>query len=320
MFFLFLSLVAIVVGIGLFVVKNKSESFDDMPSFVPALILVGGIALGVLSPVTVISGGFRGVQVTFGDINQTTLSEGMSYINPLSSVTEMDTRVQKEVLQFDAETSDTQTVKITVITNWRPRADKLAWLFKNYGTDYAGKIIPAAENEAVRAEIAHHKVTDLIANRPQIHNAVQTAVNTWLNKYELEVLEVSIGNIDFSDKYDEAIESKQVQEQAALQKRYELTKTQTEAEMAAAKAKGEADSKIAEARGQAESLMLTAQAEADSLKIRGEATADFNKRVSESLSPLLIQSEYLKRWDGKLPTYSLGGATPLVQVPMPGAK
>ena len=39
-------------------------------------------------------------------------------------------------------------------------------------------------------------------------------------------------------------------------------------------------------------------------------------RVAASLTPVLIQQQYLARWDGKLPQYTFGGnAAPFVQLP-----
>jgi regulator of protease activity HflC (stomatin/prohibitin superfamily) len=44
------------------------------------------------------------------------------------------------------------------------------------------------------------------------------------------------------------------------------------------------------------------------------------ERVAASLTPTLIQQQYLAKWDGRLPQYSFGaGTTPLVQLPGPGA-
>ncbi len=39
-----------------------------------------------------------------------------------------------------------------------------------------------------------------------------------------------------------------------------------------------------------------------------------------SLTPVLIQQQYLARWDGRLPQYTLGGsgAVPFLQIPTPG--
>jgi regulator of protease activity HflC (stomatin/prohibitin superfamily) len=311
--------------------KKDNDSYDrdhgrnDGPSptqcSVFSKIGIGVAMLGLLllftSGFVIVDAGYRGVVVLFGNVDEKNcLREGFHWVNPFSSVVKMSARVEKDEEAHQAETSDTQSVTIKVITNWRPSGDVMASLYKNYGMEYATKIIPPAVRESVKAEVAKYKVTELINKRPEIHHNVQANINTWLNKYGLEVLEIAIGDIDFSDNYDKAIEAKQVQEQQALQKQYELQKTKTEAEMAAAKAKGEADSKIAEATGAAESVKLAAQAEADALKIRGEAQADFNRKVSESLSPLLIQAEYLKRWDGKLPVYTLGsGSSTMLMLP-----
>ena len=63
---------------------------------------------------------------------------------------------------------------------------------------------------------------------------------------------------------------------------------------------------------------MAAQAKgvADALRIKGEAEANYNGRVSSSLTPALIQQQYLARWDGRLPQYSLGGSVvPFIQIP-----
>ena len=108
-------------------------------------------------------------------------------------------------------------------------------------------------------------------------------LTTWLAKYGIELREVSLANIEFDTSYQRAIEAKQIEEQKAEQKRYELVQAQRQAEIAAAKAKGEGDA----------------------LRIKGEAEATYNAQVAASLTPVLIQQQYLSRWDGKLPVYML---------------
>lgn len=293
-------------------VRDSANVMTNMITSISAGLAVGTLAI---SMITVISAGHRGVMILFGDVQEKVLPEGFHIVNPFVSVVEMSARIEKDEEQQMAETSDTQSVVVSIITNWRPKADALAMLYKDYGLEYYKKIVTPAVRESVKAEVAKHKVTDLISKRPEIHEGVKTAINTWLNKYNLEVLEVGIGDIDFSEKYDAAIEAKQVQEQEALQKKYELEKTKTEAEMSVATAKGEADSRIERANGEAESLKLAARAEAEALSIRAEAQASFNRKVAESLSDLLIQSEYLKRWDGKLPVYTLGNSPTMMMLP-----
>ena len=77
-----------------------------------------------------------------------------------------------------------------------------------------------------------------------------------------------------------------------------------------AQAKGEGDAALAEARGVA-----------DALRIKGEAEAAYNAKVAASLTSVLIQQQYLARWDGRLPQYSFGsGAVPFVQIPGSGGR
>lgn len=304
-----LSVIGILAGIvAIFLSKSFKESLDSTIARWIGISMSSLGAIGLLtSSFVIVDAGHRGVVILFGNVQESTLTEGFHMVNPCANVLEMSARIERDEESQTAETSDTQSVTVGVITNWRPRGDALAKLYQNYGTNYHNKIIPPAVKEAVKSEIAKYKVTELISKRPEIHTNVQEYINNWLNKYDLEVLEVAITDIDFSDKYDAAIEAKQVQEQQALQKKYELDRTVTEAQMVATQAKGEADARIARATGEAESIKLQAQAEADALRIRGEAQADFNRRVAESLSPLLIQSDYLKKWDGRLPTYTMGG-------------
>src|SRR6266511_2934427 len=61
---------------------------------------------------------------------------------------------------------------------------------------------------------------------------------------------------------------------------------------------------------------IEAKGVADALRIKGEAESNYNSRVSASLTPVLIQQQYLARWDGRLPQYTLGGnVVPFIQIP-----
>lgn len=263
-----------------------------------------GIILIIFSNWAIVPTGHRGVITMFGQTSDRVLSEGLKMVWPLESVTNMNIQVQKSENQYVAETSDTQSVTISILMNWHPEADKINILFRDYGPNYADKIITPAINEAVRAEVSRHKVTDLIVQRPAIREAIYNAVSTWIKKYNLVLLEMAVANIDFSEKYDDAIETKQVEEQKAAAKLYELRGVETEAAKRAAQAKGEADAVRAQAQG-----------EADALRIRGESQAEYNRLVSNSLTPLLVDRMRLEKWDGKLPIYSLGDAIPFFSLP-----
>jgi regulator of protease activity HflC (stomatin/prohibitin superfamily) len=146
----------------------------------------------------------------------------------------------------------------------------------------------------LKANTALHNAAEILQKRQIIKSDVQKDVTTWLVKYGVEMKEAALANIRFDPAYEKAIGAKQIEEQKAEQKRYELIQAQRQAEIVAAEAKGVADA----------------------LRIKGEAEANYNSRVSASLTPVLIQQQYLARWDGRLPQYTLGGnVVPFIQIP-----
>ena len=85
-----------------------------------------------------------------------------------------------------------------------------------------------------------------------------------------------------------------------------MTQAQRQAEIVAATVKGKGDAARAQAEG-----------EADALRTKGEAEATSNAKVAASLTPTLIQQQYLMRWNGQLPQYMLGGDNSLL-LQLPG--
>lgn len=295
---LIVAFIAFVVAIFLF--KDGERDGGVIASVVCALAIIGAILCGI----TVVDAGHRGVVVLFGNVDDKPLTEGLHLVNPLASVEEMSVRTERSENNYIAETSDTQSVTVTVQMNWRPDPEKMPTLYRTFGTTYAEKIISPALNEAIRAEVSRHKVSELIVQRPTIRASVQSAVAEWIKRHDLILVEMAVANIDFSEKYDEAIESKQVEEQKAAAKIYELRGVVTEAEKREAQAKGDAAA-----------VRAAAQGKADALRIEGEAQAQYNRLVAESLTGLIVDRMKVERWDGKLPVYMLSSATPLIALP-----
>jgi len=163
----------------------------------------------------------------------------------------------------------------------------------------------------LKAQTATHNAAEILLKRPAIKSDIQKDLTAWLARYGIELKEAALANIRFDAAYEKAVEAKQIEEQKAEQKRYELIQAQRQAEIVAAQAKGKGDAAREEARGVAEALRL-----------KGDAEAQYNAKVAASLTATLIQQQYLTRWDGKLPQYSFGsgGAVPFVQIPTDGPR
>lgn len=300
--------------------KSFNESFPQQPgktSFpVPKwVILAGGAVLAVilffmLKPFTIVGPGDVGVVSLFGKVADEPLNSGFHFVNPLCSVTTFSTRIERTDDEYDAASIDQQNVHVKMTINSSVNAKDAPNILRTIGRDPHTKVVVPAANEVLKAEMAKHSASDILKNRAAVKQAVQDGMSTWLNKYGVTLNEVAIANIRFDPKYEQAIQDKQVKEQLALQKTYELQQTQKEAEIAAAKAKGTADAAINEARGAAEST-----------KIRGDAESQYNLLVSKSLTPELIQMQYLTKWNGSLPTFMTGSnSNMLLQLPMPEKK
>jgi regulator of protease activity HflC (stomatin/prohibitin superfamily) len=278
-----------------------------------AMILIPVGALMILSSgVRMISAGQVGVALLFGKVQPVVLYEGINLVNPLYDVVEMNTRVLRHQAKYDAASKDLQAVHVEMVLNYRLLPDKAPEVYKGIGTDFAGVIIAPAAQEVLKANTALHVATEIMHQRPKIKADIQKELTTWLSKYGIELKEAALANISFDKAYEKAIEAKQIEEQKAEQKRYELIQAQRQAEIVAAQAKGQGDAAREKAKGEAEAT-----------KIRGEAESNYNQKVSSSLSAILIQQRYLEKWDGKLPQFSMGagGGAPglMLNMPMPPA-
>jgi regulator of protease activity HflC (stomatin/prohibitin superfamily) len=269
-----------------------------------------GVLMIISSGVRMIGAGHVGVALLFGKVQPIALHEGINLVNPLYDVIQMDTRVQKHQARYDAASRDLQAVHVEMVLNYRLKPDQATEVYQRIGPNYASIIIDPAAQEVLKANTALHIATEILHQRPKIKADVQRELTTWLAKYGIEMKEAALANIRFDPTYEKAIEAKQIEEQKAEQKRYELIQAQRQAEIAAAQAKGQGDAAREKSKGEAEAI-----------RIRGSAEAEYNQKVAASLTATLIQQRYLEKWDGKLPQFSAGGSAPglLFNFPMPPA-
>jgi regulator of protease activity HflC (stomatin/prohibitin superfamily) len=269
----------------------------------------------------IVPSGHVGIVTLFGKIDDNELKEGFNFpVNLLADYDNVSIQMQNIIMTYDCETSDTQTVNVTTITSLTPNGAMVAENIRNYGVDFIHRLFDPAIQEAVRSQVSTHKITELVTHRQNVQDDITNNLSAWLGKHFITVNRLTVGSVDFSEEYDKAIERKQLEEQKASQRLYELQAKETEAKMDQTIASGKANAAIEEARGAAESIKAAARAEAESLKLRGEAQAEYNERVAKSLTAILIQKEYLQRWDGKVPVNMLSNGNTMFTLPLPTGK
>ena len=286
-------LIAVVGAVALYFVSetrndfNKSERVTTYPlrKFAPFTFILPVVAF-LFETFTIVPAGHVGVQVTMGTVNPVVLSEGVHFVNPLSSVRNVEVRVVKTELRgSNAGTKDLQVVHTDIVANYRIAGEQAANMYKEYGLDLENKILLPAMNEAFKAETAHYNSEELVTKRAEVSAKIHQTLQEKVAKYGLTVSEISLVNFGFSPEYQAAIEQKVISTQATLKADQDLQRIKVEAQQAIAKAEGEA-----------KAIAIQAQA------IQNQGGAQY------------VQLRAIEKWDGKLPTYSGGGAVPFINV------
>lgn len=258
-----------------------------------AVVIVFSVA-AAFKPFAVLDAGYRGVVFNkfHGVDTSQSLGEGMHMITPfVENVRPMSIQVQKATFKATASSKDLQQVNTEIVLNFHLDPDAVASLYQEVGEDYVSKLIEPSVQESIKSVTAEFNATDLIAKRPMVKMKAQDIVTERLAKYHILVNDFSITDFTFSKEFENAIEAKQVSEQEALQKSYELQKAKKDAEIAITQAEAQKTAKITLAQGEAESQRL----------------------LRKTLTPELIELRKIEKWDGKFPTY-MGQGTPLFNV------
>lgn len=268
-------------------------------------ILIGiGIILAVIILImttctTTIPTGYTAIVTTFGRVEDTTLEAGFHLKSPVQEIVLMDNREQKTSFSTQAFSSDIQQVDITGSINYSINKATAMNLFKEVGTDYFNKLVSPRMLEITKGVFSKYTAENLVAYRQTLSDQICSELSDELNKYGINVVSISIENIDFTDAFTDAVEAKQVAAQKKLQAEIEQSQKTMETEQQASR------EKIA-AQAEADVARINADAEAYALKIRAEAEADANRMVAESLTTELIQYTEVQSWNGNLPMYMAG--------------
>ena len=282
--------------------KDKAGNFSPFKLILTIFVVIlAVIFLG--SSFVVIPAGHTGVALTFGKVEDVTLEAGLHLKSPFQKIISMDNREQKSSFTTEAFSSDIQQVDITGSINYAINKSTAMNLFKEVGTDYFNKLVYPRMLEITKGVFSKYTAENLVANRQRLSEAIREGLHEELNAYGINVISVSIENLDFTDAFTDAVEAKQVAAQKKLQAEIEQGQMTMETQQ-------QAERKRINAEAEANVAKINADADAYALKVRSEAEADANKKIAESLTDNLIRFNEVKAWDGKLPTYMGGsGAT-----------
>ena len=269
------------------------------------IILIAAVAVLAIISLTctaTVETGYTGIVTTFGRVEDRTMEAGLHLKTPFQRIIAMDNREQKSTFTTEAFSSDIQQVNITGSINYAINKSTAMNLFKEVGTDYFNKLVNPRMLEITKGVFSKYTAENLVANRQTLSESIRDGLHSELEGYGINVISLSIENIDFTDAFTDAVEAKQVAAQKKLQAEIEQAQMTMETQQQAERQKINAEAAANVAR-------INADADAYAVKVRSEAEAEANKLIAESLTENLLKFNEIKAWDGNLPTYVGGGTT-----------
>ena len=179
-------------------------------------------------------------------------------------------------------------------------------LYRTVGVGYYENVMYPRILENTKAVFSQYSAENLIAKRNALSDLIAESTSEDMKPYGITIVSIAIEDIDFTDAFTTAVEAKQVAAQNKLTAETQQAQKTMEEEATAKRA-------VIAANAEAEKAVIAANAELEVVKVQAEAAlyagekeAEMNKRISESLTPALIQYYWIKQWNGILPSTVLG--------------
>lgn len=263
-------------------------------------VLVAAAVAACLVGCTKVDTGHVGVYTKFGAILPGNLQPGAYWAftdyNPTTTdIVQLDVRTQKWDGKAEAYTKDTQRADIEFVANYHLDPSKVDATFAHVGEDWANKLVAQDVYQQIKAEIGKYNANDLVSQQQLAATEIETRITPLLATKNVILDSWRMTDLSFTKEFEAAVEAKVIAQQTAIQEQNKTVQIHELATQA-----------IETAKGKAEATVLAATAEAQSISIRAKAL---------EANPKLVEWEAVQKWDGQLPTYSMGNATPFIQIP-----
>lgn len=268
-----------------------------------AVVLVAiFVASNTLISCTTVDASHEGIKVSkigsdrgANDIENVT---GWQFYNPLTSFIEQyPTFTQtKDYDPFTVSAKGGTLFKIDPTLNYHMQRGQGANVYRKYR-----KELPDIENNILRTIVynSYRDVANVFTPDSLVNNRVsfEDQVEAKLQKALLGdgfVFENITSNLTPPESLQAMIDAKNTAVQNALRLNNQVAAEKASAEIAVTKAGGIARARIIEA----------------------EAEARANELKQRTLTPMLIQQQWISKWNGQLPTTQLGNSSTMVQLPL----
>ena len=151
---------------------------------------------------------------------------------------------------------------------------KLKEIYQTIQGNVEDTILYNAIIDTSKAELGKFRIDDIARNREKLKAAIQDTLTIRMKEKYVDIINISVTDVDYSDNYEKAIEAKLVAEQQAMEAKNQKEKT----------------------------------------RYLAEAKAIENKNLARTITPLVLQQKYIEKWNGVLPTVMSEGSNILMQL------
>ena len=276
--------------------EKETQKIKKMIKVIGGVIATIVVSIFLLASCERIDAGHVGVKVNlYGDdkgVSNVTEVTGVVFYNPIThNIYEFPTFIQhKEYTgdnSFIVNSKDGSEFHVSPIINYSVQREKVPAIFSKYrrSLDQIEEgFLKTAVFDAFRLATNKYTADQLISNRAQFEVEVRRLLEGQLLR-EGFVVNQFTSNLIYPDSFKNAINAKNNAVQAALM----------------------AENKVKQAEAEAKIKVATAEGNAQALLTQSKAEAEANRMKQATLTPLLIQQQYIDKWNGVLPQY---GAVP----------
>ncbi len=312
-----IGLVILIAGIIAAAAFSKTTVKKGMKVGIACVVTVVGVVVCGLSCIRTVPTGHTGIVTTFGNVEDYTYEAGVHITAPWITVINMDNRNTKALVPLVSFSSDIQEVSVTYSLNYQIQKENAQDIYRTIGISYYDTVIMPRIQEAVKSVIAKYNAEKMLEMRAELSNEIKEILVAKLDAYNIDVLDASLEDLDFSDAFTTAVEAKQVAAQKKQQAEIEQEQAKMEAEYAKsiAETKANADAAVAKIAAQAELDVTKIQADAAEYagqkdaaiigQVRDIFATDPDKLTNEDIEALLLYY-YIQKWNGTLPETYFG--------------
>jgi regulator of protease activity HflC (stomatin/prohibitin superfamily) len=258
-------------------------------------LLLAAMAVSVLCGCNreTVPAGYVGVKVDlYGDdkgVQQSVVDTGKYWLSWNEEIYQFPTFNQLHNYSdpFTFQTAESLDVNAKIGVEYQVEHSKVSTIFQTYrkGVDEITDInIRQNISDSLIDHASTMSVNQLAANKTKLMQQVTADLRAKLDPIGIHIVKLSwVGDITYPDTVRAAINAKIEATQKALLR----------------------ENEVAEATAQAQKEVEKAKGDATAIQIKGDALRK---------NPEVLQLETISKWDGKLPMYQGGNATPLIRM------